>query len=122
MPRALACAAIGFSAAAFDGLMMSALTPAEIRLRMSAICPAVSVCRCASITFETFPLASASARIEQSMPSRQPFPTSVFDMPSTKFCWLVACAAVPATATRTARSATKAPRRPTPRRRVLPAM
>jgi hypothetical protein len=79
------------SAFAFDGLMMIALTPAEIIVRMSAIWPAVSVCRWAIRRSDTWPLFRAWALIEQIIPSRQPLPTSVLEMPSVYcFCVLVA--------------------------------
>jgi hypothetical protein len=58
-PRAAAWATTALSALALDGLMMIAFAPAEIRLRMSAICSAGPPLRLATITFETLPLESA---------------------------------------------------------------
>src|SRR4051794_4306528 len=63
--------------------MMIAFAPAEIRLRMSAICSAGPPFLFATITLLTLPLAAAWALIEQIISSRQPLPTSVFDTPST---------------------------------------
>ena len=83
MPRAAAWAITALSALPLDGLMMIALAPAEIRLRMSAICSAGPPLRFATITLLTLPLASACALIAQIISSRQPLPTSVFDTPST---------------------------------------
>ena len=83
MPRLAACLITGFSAARSDGLMMIALAPAEIRLRMSAICSDGPPLRLATMTLESLPEASASALIEQIISSRQPLPISVFDTPTT---------------------------------------
>ena len=52
-PRAAACATTALSALALDGLMMIAFAPAEIRLRMSAICSAGPPLRFATLTSET---------------------------------------------------------------------
>ena len=87
MPRAAACAITALSALPLDGLMMIALAPAEIRLRMSAICSAGPPFRFATMTLLTLPLAFACALIEQIISSRQPFPTSVFETPSTQSAW-----------------------------------
>ena len=84
-PRAAACATTELSALALDGLMMIAFAPAEIRLRMSAICSAGPPLRLATMTFETLPLASACALTAQIISSRQPLPTSVLLTPSTYF-------------------------------------
>ena len=82
-PRAAAWATTALSAFALDGLMMIAFAPAEIRLRMSAICSAGPPLRLATITFETLPLESAWALTAQIISSRQPLPTSVLLTPST---------------------------------------
>ncbi len=84
-PRAAAWATTALSALALDGLMMIAFAPAEIRLRMSAICSAGPPLRLATITFETLPLESAWALTAQIISSRQPLPTSVLLTPSTHF-------------------------------------
>src|SRR5439155_199834 len=82
-PFAAACAITPFSALGLAGLMMIAFAPAEMRLRMSAIWPAGSVSRFARTTFETLPLTSASALIEQIISSRQPLLMCVFETPRT---------------------------------------
>ena len=64
---------------------MMMFAPAEIRLRRSAICSEGPPFRLARITLETFPDASASALIEQTISSRQPLPMSVFETPTTYF-------------------------------------
>ena len=83
----------GLSASRSDGLMMIAFAPAEMRLRMSAICSDGPPLRLATITFETRPEASASALIEQIISSRQPLPISVLETPTT---YLSAASAPPA--------------------------
>src|SRR4051812_39255770 len=70
-----------FSAVELDGLMMIALAPAEIRLRMSAVCSAAPPLRFASLTDLTTLLAVACALTAQIISSRQPLPTSVLDTP-----------------------------------------
>src|SRR5580700_9792004 len=82
MPLSAACLITGLSASRSDGLRMIALTPAEIRLRISAICSDGPPLRLATITFETRPEASASALIEQIISSRQPLPISVLETPT----------------------------------------
>ena len=78
---------------ALDGLMMIALAPAEIRLRMSAICSAGPPLRFATMTLLTLPLARACALTEQIISSRQPLPTSVLETPITYFaCGLLGVA------------------------------
>src|SRR3954454_16973714 len=107
MPREAACEMTELSAVALDGLMMMAFAPAEIRLRMSAVCSAGPPLRFATTTLLTTPLASACALTAQIISSRQPLPTSVLDTPSTYFaCGLfgfadAVTAAVTAIATRT---------------------
>src|SRR5688500_15038614 len=64
-----------------DGLTMIALTPAEIRWRMSSSWPAASVLRCAMLSELTSPEASACALIEQIISSRQPLPATVLETP-----------------------------------------
>src|SRR6476659_1815623 len=101
-----------FSALPLDGLMTIALAPAEIRLRMSAICSAGPPLRFATMTLEITPLAFAWALIAQIISSRQPLPTSVLETPMTyvAFFWFVFADAVTAavietaTTTRTARA------------------
>src|SRR4051812_3858837 len=83
-PRALACAITELSALALDGLITMALAPAEIRLRMSAICSAGPPLRLATMTLLTTPLAFDCALIAQIISSRQPLPTSVLETPMTK--------------------------------------
>src|SRR5579883_3320839 len=107
MPLSAACLMIGFKASRSDGLMMIALAPAEMRLRMSAICSDGPPFRLATITFETRPDASASALIEQIISSRQPLPISVFDTPT---MYLPAADAVPPAAAAKAKAATAAMR------------
>ena len=75
MPAAIASAMAGFSASGPDGLMMIALTPWAIRVRMSDSWPGASVSRWMIVTFETLPDLTAWAFAEQSMASRQPLPT-----------------------------------------------
>ena len=58
IPRAAAWAITALSALPLDGLMMIALAPAEIRLRMSAICSAGPPLRFAMMTLLTMPLAA----------------------------------------------------------------
>src|SRR5690242_7551103 len=94
------------SAVELDGLMMIAFAPAEMRLRMSALCSAGPPFRFATTTLLTTPLATACALTAQIISSRQPLPTSVFETPRTNFaCRLLGCAeavtaAVTAIATR----------------------
>src|SRR6266550_5647237 len=68
-----------------DGLITITLTPAEIRLRISEIWPLGSVVRLAVTTLETTPEALAWALMEQIISSRNPFPVSVLEMPTTYF-------------------------------------
>ena len=98
------------SALPLDGLMMIAFAPAEIRLRISAICSAGPPLRFATITLLTMPLAAACALTAQIISSRQPLPTSVFETPRMNFaCDLSERAdAVTAAVTATAVSATRA--------------
>src|SRR5262245_29252883 len=63
--------------------MMIAFAPAEIRLRMSALCSAGPPLRFATTTLLTTPLATAWALTAQIISSRQPLPTSVFETPRT---------------------------------------
>ena len=74
---------------------MMMFAPAEMRLRMSAICSDGPPLRLATTTFETLPEASASALIEQIISSRQPLPISVLETPTT---YLSAACAPPAIA------------------------
>src|SRR5829696_8558619 len=83
IPRAAACWITGLSAVALEGLMMIAFAPAEIRLRMSALCSAGPPFLFATITLLTTPLAFACALTAQIISSRQPLPTSVFETPIT---------------------------------------
>src|SRR5215212_7022448 len=83
IPRAAACWITELSAVELDGLMMIAFAPAEIRLRMSALCSAAPPFRFATITLLTTPLAFACAFTAQIISSRQPLPTSVFETPIT---------------------------------------
>src|SRR5438445_6996555 len=83
MPLSVACLITSLSASRSDGLMTITFAPDEIRLRMSAICPAASVVLLATITLETTPDALAWALIEQIISSRQPLPVSVLDTPTT---------------------------------------
>src|SRR5439155_7576963 len=95
MPLAAACLITGLSASRSDGLTMIALTPAEIRLRRSAICSDGPPLRLATTTLETTPEASAWALIEQIISSRQPLPISGLDTPTT---YLSAAEVLPAAA------------------------
>src|SRR5438309_10046453 len=83
MPLSVACLITALSASRSDGLMTITFAPEEIRLRMSAICPAASVLRLAMTTLETTPDALAWALIEQIISSRQPLPCSVLETPTT---------------------------------------
>ena len=83
MPLSVACLITALSASRSDGLMTITFAPDEIRLRMSAICPAASVLRLAMTTLETTPDALAWALIEQIISSRQPLPCSVLETPTT---------------------------------------
>jgi hypothetical protein len=65
--------------------MTITFTPAEIRLRTSAICPLGSVVRLAMMTLETMPDAFAWALMEQIISSRKPLPVSVLETPTTYF-------------------------------------
>src|SRR3954447_18405476 len=84
-PRFFASAITEFSAVASAGLMMIALAPDEIRLRIAAICSGAAPFWLETSTFETLPLASACALTAQIISSRQPLPTSVLETPSTYF-------------------------------------
>src|SRR5438093_11259229 len=75
MLAAMASAMAGFNASGPAGLMMIALTPWAIRVRMSASWPGASVLRWMIVTFETLPALTAWAFAEQSIASRQPLPT-----------------------------------------------
>src|SRR3954470_8124433 len=75
IPAAMASAIAGFNASGPDGLMMIALTPLAIRFRMSASWPGASVSRWMMLTLVTLPALTACAFAEQSIASRQPFPT-----------------------------------------------
>src|SRR6266436_2822943 len=75
MPAAIASAIAGFRASGPAGLMMIALTPWAIRVRMSESWPGASVSRWMIVTFETLPALTAWALAEQSIASRQPLPT-----------------------------------------------
>src|SRR5215217_1663582 len=107
IPRAAACWITGLSAVALEGLMMIAFAPAEIRLRMSALCSAGPPFLFATITLLTTPLAFACALTAQIISSRQPLPTSVFETPITYVASLLPdfADAVTATVTATAQSA-----------------
>src|SRR5215469_8719104 len=83
MPLDVACLMTGFSASRSEGLTTITLTPAEIRLRRSAICSEGPPLRLATITLETTPDAAAWAFIEQIISSRQPLPVSVLETPTT---------------------------------------
>ena len=85
MCLSVACLITGSSALRSDGLTMMMLTPAEIRLRRSAICSDGPPLRLARMTLETLPDAKASALIEQTISSRQPLPMSVLETPTTYF-------------------------------------
>src|SRR4051812_17166400 len=85
MPFCLACWITGFSAAASAGLAMIALAPAEIRLRIAAICSGAPPFWFWTMTLLTLPLAAACALIEQIISSRKPLPTSVLLTPITYF-------------------------------------
>src|SRR4030088_2275740 len=67
------------------GFITITFTPAEIRLRTSAIWPLGSVVRLATTTLETMPEAFAWALMEQIISSRKPLPVSVLDTPTTYF-------------------------------------
>src|SRR4051794_16027043 len=84
-PRFLASAITGFSADRSAGLATIAFAPAEIRLRIAAICSVAPPFWFWTSTFEILPLASAWALAAQIISSRKPLPTSVFEMPSTYF-------------------------------------
>src|SRR5215208_3600472 len=83
IPRAAACWITELRAVELDGLMMIAFAPAEIRLRMSALCSAAPPFLFATITLLTTPLAFAWALTAQIISSRQPLPTSVLETPIT---------------------------------------
>src|SRR5256885_4347057 len=85
MPLSEASLMTASSALRSDGLITITLTPAEIRLRMSEIWPLGSVVRLAVMTLETTPEALAWALMEQIISSRNPFPVSVLEMPTTYF-------------------------------------
>src|SRR4051794_15632905 len=86
-PRRLASAMTELSAVASAGLMMIALAPEEIRLRIAAICSGAAPFWLETRTFETWPLAAACALTAQIISSRQPLPTSVLETPIVYF-WL----------------------------------
>src|SRR5450631_3433077 len=73
----------GLSASRSEGLTMITLTPAEIKLRRSAICSEGPPLRLAMTIFDTNPEASACALMEQIISSRQPFPVNVLETPTT---------------------------------------
>ena len=75
MPAAIASSIAGFSASGPAGLMMIALTPWAISVRMSDSWPGASVSRWMIVTLETLPDLTAWALAEQSIASRQPLPT-----------------------------------------------
>src|SRR5258708_5523054 len=75
MPAAIASAIAGLRASGPAGLMMIALTPWAIRVRMSDSWPGASVSRWMIVTFVTLPALTACALAEQSIASRQPLPT-----------------------------------------------
>src|ERR1700674_658737 len=85
MPLSVASLMTGSSALRSDGLSTITFTPAEIRLRISAIWPLGSVVRLAVMTLETMPEAFAWALMEQIISSRKPLPVSVFEIPTTYF-------------------------------------
>src|SRR3984893_1198773 len=85
MPLSEASLMTGSSALRSEGLSTMTFTPAEIRLRMSAIWPLGSVLRLAMTIFETTPDALAWALMEQIISSRKPLPVSVLEMPTTYF-------------------------------------
>ncbi len=85
MPLSVACLMTVLSASRSEGLITITLAPAEIKLRMSAICSVGPPLRLATITFDTLPEAFACALIEQIISSRQPLPVSVFETPTTYF-------------------------------------
>src|SRR5215212_756323 len=85
MPRFLASAITGLSAAASAGLATIAFAPAEIRLRIAAICSGAPPFWFWTTTLLILPLASAWALAEQIISSRKPLPTSVLLTPSTYF-------------------------------------
>src|SRR5258708_34763885 len=79
MPLSVACLMTVLSASRSEGLITITFAPAEIKLRMSAICSVGPPLRLATITFDTLPDAFACALIEQIISSRQPLPVSVFE-------------------------------------------
>src|SRR3954462_7855261 len=81
MWRAAASLITGSSAVRSAGLMMIALAPDEIRLRMPWICALASPLTLWTSTSETWPEARAWAFTEQIISSRQPLPTSVLLTP-----------------------------------------
>jgi len=83
IPRAFASARTPLSAFRSDGLKMIALAPAEMRLRMPAICSAAPPLMFETTTLLTLPLALASALTAQIDSSRQPLPTRVLLTPMT---------------------------------------
>src|SRR5205085_3166918 len=98
-----------FNAFGLDGLTTIAFTPAEIRLRRSALCSAGPPFRFAILTELTLPLAAACALTEQIISSRQPLPTSVFETPRT-YCACVFPVFAEAVTTATTETATRATR------------
>src|SRR6266581_1652935 len=85
MPLADASLMTASRALRSDGFMTITFTPAEIRLRTSAIWPLGSVVRLAVMILETTPEAFACALMEQIISSRKPLPVSVLEMPTTYF-------------------------------------
>src|SRR5919199_6726034 len=81
MWRRAASLITGSSADRSAGLMMIALAPDEIRLRMPWIWALASPLTLWTRTSETCPEASACALTEQIISSRQPLPTSVLLTP-----------------------------------------
>lgn len=89
IPEAMASAIAGFSASGPDGLMMIALTPWAISVRMSASWPGASVLRWMIVTLDTLPAFTACALAEHNIASRQPLPTPpAFEKPIVYFAAL----------------------------------
>src|SRR5258706_9311714 len=85
MPLALASAMTGLSAAASAGLARIALAPAEMSVRIAAICSGAPPFWFCTSTLLTLPLARAWALAPQIISSRKPLPTSVLLIPRTYF-------------------------------------
>src|ERR1700726_1274710 len=85
MPLALASAITGLSAAASAGLARIALAPAEMSVRIAAICSGAPPFWFWTSTLLTLPLARAWAFAPQIISSRKPLPTSVLVTPRTNF-------------------------------------